>query len=112
MNHGEDAVPLDNANFNERAGLIRTDEHRHPVVLHEMANRKAKGMQDRTIRDTVPEGTVEDERIRLHRPCLLTARKLVKMCAARLVTTADDVAGVLGVLRGLHRSTEPVAGGV
>ena len=27
-------------------------------------------------------------------------------------TTADDVAGVLGVLRGLHRSTEPVAGGV
>ena len=27
-------------------------------------------------------------------------------------TTADDVAGVLGVLRGLRRSTEPVAGGV
>ena len=27
-------------------------------------------------------------------------------------TTVDDVAGVLGVLRGLHRSTEPVAGGV
>jgi len=63
VDDGDDAVPLDHTDFHEGAGAIGADEHRHRVVLHEMAEGETERVEHRRIRDSVPMGTVQDDRL-------------------------------------------------
>lgn len=66
MGDGNDAVPLDHADLDESAGFIGADEHRHRVVLHEVADGETERMQHGPIDRTVPVGTVQDDRFQSH----------------------------------------------
>lgn len=47
-------------------GFIGADEHRHRVVLHEVADGETERMQHGPIGHTVPVGTVQDDRFQSH----------------------------------------------
>lgn len=78
MCDGDDAVPLDHADFHEGAGFIEADEHCHRIVLHEVVDGETECVEHSFIRDAVPVGTVEDDRLYRHATSLLAARKLAK----------------------------------
>lgn len=63
MSYGNDVVPLNDTDLNENTCRIWADEHRHRIVLHEMAHRKTKRVERRRARGTVTVGTLEDERL-------------------------------------------------
>ena len=64
MNNGDGAVPFDDSDFDQGAGLVGADEHRHRIVLHEVPDRETERMEHHGIRDAVPVGTVKDDRFR------------------------------------------------
>lgn len=49
MRNGKDTVPLDYTDLNEGACVIGADEHRHRVVLHEVADMEPYGVEHRSI---------------------------------------------------------------
>jgi len=46
-----------------RVPVSSTDEHSHRIVLHEVPDRETERMEHRHIRDAVPVGTVQDDRV-------------------------------------------------
>ena len=86
----DDSVPLDDADLHQGAGLIGADEHRHRIVLHEMSDREAERMKHRLIRNAVPVGTIQDDRLRLHSTRLLATRELAKPVACDDVQASVD----------------------
>lgn len=53
VDDGKGAVPLDQPDFDEYPCCVGTVEHRHRIVLCEVANRDAKGVKYGGIGDTV-----------------------------------------------------------
>jgi hypothetical protein len=88
VNDGDDAMPLDNADFDESATPAGADEHRHRIVLHEVADRESKCMEHCLIRDAVPVSAVKDDRLRLHGTSLLAAKELAKASTGISLTVA------------------------
>lgn len=66
MDDGGDAMPFDHTYLDKDAGHIGPDEHGHRVVLHEMPDRESERVEHCRIRNTMPVGTVEDDRLKLH----------------------------------------------
>lgn len=66
MDDRDDAVPLDYADFDQSAGFVGADEHRHRIVLHEVPDGVTERVEHRRFRDSMSIGALENDRARLH----------------------------------------------